>query len=297
MNRSILFFAVLALAFFTLPGGVWAKADLSLLVSDITFSKDAALAGEKTRIFARIFNLGDEDVSGFVIFTVGGRVIGESQAISVKVGTYDDVFIDWVFNKGNYNIGAGIIGTQPPDENADNNLVLQKSYFVDSDVDQDGVGDRNDNDSDNDGLNNDEESALGTDLLKFDTDGDKIGDKEDAFPLDKTEWQDNDRDGLGDNIDTDDDNDSLTDEQELVLGTNIFKTDTDGDLIPDKTEVKLGFLNPNRNEWKIAGNYLASVTDTIKAAVKQGNAPIGYLFAAFGFLSVIFLISRFLQKK
>ena len=36
-------------------------------------------------------------------------------------------------------------------------------------------------------------------------------DNEDAFPLDSTEWADNDGDGQGDNSDSDDDNDGVVD--------------------------------------------------------------------------------------
>lgn len=278
-------------------GDILAKADLSLTVPDITFSGKTVLAGEKIRIFARVFNLGDEDVYGFVAFSINGKAVGEPQAISVKVNAYDDVFIDRIFEKGSHNIGAGIIGTQPQDENAGNNLVLQKDYFVDSDADHDGIGDAADNDNDNDGISNAEEIILGTDALNADTDNDSLDDKNDAFPLDKIEWQDTDRDGLGDNLDTDDDNDGLTDKEELALGMNPLKGDTDGDLIPDKTERAIIFLNPNRNEWQVASNHLASAADAVKTAVEQGNAAIGYLFAAFGFLSAVLLTARFLQKN
>src|SRR3989344_4278951 len=249
MNRSVLFFAMLVLMFFVLSGDVRAKADLSLTASDITFSKETALAGEKIRIFGRVFNVGDEDVSGFVVFAVGGKAIGEPQPISVKVGTYDDVFIDWVFEKGSFAVGAEIIGTRPLDEDSSNNEVLRENYFVDADSDNDGVTDK-------------EEIVLGIDSLSPDTD-----------------------------------NDGLADKEEIALGTNSLKIDTDGDLIPDKTEVKIVFLNPNRNEWKPVGSHLASVVGAVKMAVEEGNMAVAYLFAALGFLSIIFLISRFLHKN
>lgn len=52
---------------------------------------------------------------------------------------------------------------------------------------------------------------------------------EDRFPDDKTEWYDRDWDDIGDNEDTDDDNDGLSDEIEESLGTNPYYWDTDGD--------------------------------------------------------------------
>ena len=52
---------------------------------------------------------------------------------------------------------------------------------------------------------------------------------EDRFPDDKTEWYDRDWDDIGDNEDTDDDNDGLSDKIEESLGTNPYYWDTDGD--------------------------------------------------------------------
>ena len=70
-----------------------AKVDLSLKVSDITFSKEDPLEGDKIRIFARIFNVGDVDVYGFVVFLINDEIITDPQPISIKASTYDDVFI------------------------------------------------------------------------------------------------------------------------------------------------------------------------------------------------------------
>jgi len=56
---------------------------------------------------------------------------------------------------------------------------------------------------------------------------------EDKFPDDKTEWYDRDWDDIGDNEDTDDDNDGLLDKDELALGTNPYYWDTDGDFRGD----------------------------------------------------------------
>jgi hypothetical protein len=52
-----------------------------------------------------------------------------------------------------------------------------------------------------------------------------------------------DGDGINNDVDLDDDNDGLSDEEELVLGTNPFWKDTDGDGIDDNVEVING-LNP-----------------------------------------------------
>ena len=66
-----------------------------------------------------------------------------------------------------------------------------------------------------------------------DSDGDGYRDDVDAFVYDSEEWSDNDGDGIGDNADTDDDNDGLTDSEEESIGTNPLSRDTDSDGISD----------------------------------------------------------------
>ncbi|WP_375102433.1 Ig-like domain-containing protein [Paenibacillus sp. RS8] len=109
------------------------------------------------------------------------------------------------------------------------------------DTDGDGIPDSLDPDDDNDGLTDEEEIVLGTNPKHPDTDHDGINDKDDPFPLDATKpgnggELDTDGDGIPDSLDPDDDNDGLTDEQEIVLGTDPKKADTDGDGINDKDD-------------------------------------------------------------
>lgn len=252
------------------------------------------------RVFARVFNIGDVDVYGFVIFSINDQEIAEPQPISVKVNTYDDVYIDWLVAEGSYDIEAKIVATNPQDESSINDLAVKENFFVDLDTDGDGIGDSQDLDNDNDQLSDERELVLGTDPLNPDSDGDKVQDAQDAFPLDKTEWQDTDLDGLGDNLDPDDDNDGLADEEELVVfNTDPLKSDTDGDLIPDKTELEFGgdLLQPNRNEWQALNLGLASIGSAVKSEAENNNLLIGQLFAAFGVLSIIWLILNFWQRK
>ena len=88
----------------------------------------------------------------------------------------------------------------------------------------------------------------------MDTDGDNIGDNadtdddndgtpdtDDDFPLDDSEDTDTDGDGTGDNADTDDDGDGYSDEIEHDEGTdskdeNSVPDDNDGDGIPDSMD-------------------------------------------------------------
>lgn len=69
------------------------------------------------------------------------------------------------------------------------------------DTDSDGQVDRDDTDDDNDGLSDTEETQLGTDLTKQDTDDDGYNDDIDTDPLDPSKWEDKTED------DSDDDDD------------------------------------------------------------------------------------------
>lgn len=72
----------------------------------------------------------------------------------------------------------------------------------------------------------------GVDLV-LDLDGDGVEDSLDLFPQDASESKDFDSDGVGDNSDTDDDNDGLTDLDEASIGTNQFLDDSDNDGVLD----------------------------------------------------------------
>jgi hypothetical protein len=119
-------------------------------------------------------------------------------------------------------------------------------------------------DTDFDGIPDDREVEFGTDINNADTDGDGMSDGwEVTYGFDPTvddgsldadgdgysnsyEAQnggdprvaDHDLDGISDAKDEDDDNDGLTDLEELSLGTNPFSTDTDGDGWDDSFEVE-----------------------------------------------------------
>ncbi|MFA4874003.1 MAG: thrombospondin type 3 repeat-containing protein [bacterium] len=106
-----------------------------------------------------------------------------------------------------------------PDQNKDACTVspIPPSFDIDNDGKMDSVDncpqqsnpDQKDTDGDGKG-----------DLCDDDDDGDGVADKQDAFPLDPTEWQDSDHDGTGDNADSDDDDDCYADTVENALGSD-----------------------------------------------------------------------------
>lgn len=55
-----------------------------------------------------------------------------------------------------------------------------------------------------------------------DQDGDGVPDLEDAFPANANEWLDDDGDGIGNNLDDDDDNDGFSDGTEVRSGTDPY---------------------------------------------------------------------------
>ena len=102
-----------------------------------------------------------------------------------------------------------------------------------ADNDGDNIGNNADEDDDNDGLNDIAESIIGTDPFNSNTDGDDSNDLEDAYPLNPEESLNSDGDALGNNADPDDDNDGLSDSEEINLGTAPLNPDSDNDGISD----------------------------------------------------------------
>ncbi len=106
------------------------------------------------------------------------------------------------------------------------------------DSDNDGIGDNADLDDDNDG-HPDTEDLYPMDAGLWqatDIDNDGHLDAEDLFPYDPLEWADYDHDLVGDNIDTDDDNDGIPDTVELNACTSSTDFDSDDDGISDGME-------------------------------------------------------------
>ena len=134
-----------------------------------------------------------------------------------------------------------------------------------TDTDKDGIGNATDNDDDGDGLTDAEEENIKTDPLAPDTDGDTYNDKEDAFPLNPDEWLDTDADKLGNNKDTDDDNDGIPDtEDDFPLNKGPIIKFTDEDFNINLFETYLFDASPSYDKdgeivsylWEIDGEIL-----------------------------------------
>lgn len=176
--------------------------DLGL--TSITFSKDEFIAGDTTRIYARVNNYGEEDVVAYVTFWRGSIPIGNSLPVSVRAhGLADEVFVDFVVPDTQFNIRAVLQGEAAGDEVASNNEILTTVF---------------------------------TPLP--DSDRDKITDRDDNCPgVSNADQANNDGDAMGDACDPDDDNDGVSDVQEALNGTNPFDNDSDGDGVDDAGDV------------------------------------------------------------
>jgi len=201
---SILFALALLVPSYVFAAGV----DLRIEPKDIRFSKSVLVAGDSVRIYARVYNLGSEDVVGYLTFFQGAVAVHESQVISVVAsGDPEEVFVDFIVPSSDFSIRAVVSGTVPTEIDSSNNSATTSSVtpiFDDDhdgvansidncpsasnanqlDTDHDGIGDVCDDDADNDGLTNAVEAELGTNPLLKDTDGDGVNDANDAYPLD-----------------------------------------------------------------------------------------------------------------
>jgi len=125
--------------------------------------------------------------------------------------------------------------------------------LCDPDDDNDGIPDESDNcplapnagqaDTDEDGTGNACESCPND--ADNDLDGDGIcGDADTCPNVGNPDQTDTDGDGFGDACDADDDNDGLTDIEEIALGTDPRNPDTDGDWLNDGYEIKASGTDP-----------------------------------------------------
>ncbi len=163
-----------------------ASVDLSLEANGISFSSSTLYVGDTVRIYAKVRNVGDTDATAYVLFYQGGMVIGQSQAVSLRVGgNPDDVFVDFTVPEGSFNIRAVLQGSTPQDTNPDNDSAITPLYSPVADADRDGILDSVDNcvdvanadqlDTDRDGKGN---------VCDTDDDGDGVLDVNDPASLD-----------------------------------------------------------------------------------------------------------------
>ena len=129
------------------------------------------------------------------------------------------------------------------------------------DTDQDGIINALDKDDDNDNLPTLLEIAIKTNPLEKDSDGDGIDDATEVGSNPQTPIN-TDNDKLINAIDPDDDNDGLATIDEIAIGTNPLKADSDGDGLNDAEEI-----------GKTTGKPKDSDEDGIIDALDNNNSP------------------------
>ncbi len=155
-------------------------------VSGVWYSQTPFFKGDQIRIYSAIQNQSGFDIIGQVQFYDGDSVIGQAD-FSVINGRLVEEWVDWQATEGEHSISAKIteakkseVGQEP--ETITLRFVSSKAdvQYADVDTDKDRIGDKEDEDDDNDGLSDQEEIALGTNLISADTDSDGVNDKEET---------------------------------------------------------------------------------------------------------------------
>jgi len=227
---------------------------------------------EPTLSFASGSSSGDEATSPVdfpvSLSTVSGRTVTVDYAVTggTATGSGLDFTLDpdtLTFNKGDIVKNITLIVENDFPHELDETLVITLSnpdgvalgtypihtYTIsDEDTDADGLSDDWERtyfgdldrdgslDADGDLVTDAAEYAAGTNPVDPDTDDDGTNDDTDPFPLDSTEWADNDSDGTGDNADTDDDSDGTPDVSDDFPFDDTEDTDTDKDGIGDNAD-------------------------------------------------------------
>ncbi len=165
-----------------------ASFDASVTRDDISLAKGQfPTERQPIRLYATLTNAGTEDIEGLVRFFEDDRFIG-GKVFSLRSGTRpEDAWVLWTpSSPGEHTIRVEIVNdAEFPDATPANNQA-STAFVVHQDLDKDGLGDEHDPDIDGDSISNTEETRLGTDYRKADTDEDGTPDNQDAYPLDPT---------------------------------------------------------------------------------------------------------------
>ncbi|MBI1839137.1 MAG: hypothetical protein HYR95_02500 [Candidatus Colwellbacteria bacterium] len=158
-------------------------------VSGIWYSRNPFFVGDQIRIYSAIHNQSQFDLVGKVKFFDGASQIGESD-FSIISGRVLEQWADWKVTPGDHSLYVKIVDAKKSVVGKPLESVTLKfdssgtdQQFADIDTDGDRIGDREDADDDNDGVPDAVEVKQGTDPLKKDTDGDGIPDGQDTYPL------------------------------------------------------------------------------------------------------------------
>ncbi len=132
INFIIFALTTAVLGFLPSRNFAFATTSLSINEKDITFSENNIAGGDLVRIYCKVLNTGDADVSGFVVFSDNGKNIGAPQQFNARPNDYGDVWTDWQAVAGNHSITAEIIGTNPSDGDPQSDTTAPKIISISS---------------------------------------------------------------------------------------------------------------------------------------------------------------------
>jgi hypothetical protein len=160
--------AFLSLTFvFLLSTPVYAldTTHVGFVSSPLWFDREPFFAGQSVRVYTMLTNSSSADFSATVEFRDVDTVIGTSNVTLAKNGGFQVVWIDWTPNEGDHTISASVTnatltepGGTPQSVTYSGSSASAPKRFVDTDTDEDGIGNRDDLDDDNDGIPDAEDS-------------------------------------------------------------------------------------------------------------------------------------------
>lgn len=173
-TRNRLTIGIFVLGFLAVPfvGFAAPLSNAGFLQGGIWYSKDPFFAGETVRVYAALFNSGNEDLAGTIEFLDNGSSIGSSDFFVERGGKFTQVWVDWTATEGEHLIEAVIGQASIVAAGADalpiqlqQSVAQQNVRQVQLDTDGDGIGNDDDVDDDNDGRSDAQELQQGTDPL------------------------------------------------------------------------------------------------------------------------------------
>jgi hypothetical protein len=169
MNRLALFGLVVLLTF---PSWLLAVENAGI-VDGIWLSTPQPVENQPTRIYVAIHNTTAGDLEGTVHFRVNDQLL-DTMRINALSGRIIESWADWVPQAGTSTVSVNLRRTELASNASGTQEVAvvqpltERTFFIDSDTDGDGVGNQVDEDDDNDGVQDEDERAAGTDPLVYD---------------------------------------------------------------------------------------------------------------------------------